>query len=294
MNKAVFSRKMEELEGAIKARAVEALHDDVGSGDITTEAVLGEDPAVKARVVAHEDMILAGVLEARAVFEDGGVKVSEAMKEGEGVRGGDVILKLWGRASEILRRERTALNFIQKMSGIATVSRRLSKKYPGRILYLRKCDPGLLFSEKRAVVLGGCLPHRIGLFDGYLIKENHLEILSKTGRDGIELAIKRVDEARGDKPIEVETETVEEAIKAANVLKGLKGDRIIMLDNFSLGDAKRAVEGIKKVSKDIIIEASGGMDEEKAGRYLGAGADYVSMSYIVSHSRFMDLSLEFE
>jgi nicotinate-nucleotide pyrophosphorylase (carboxylating) len=308
----IYSRDFSEYEKMIKERALQAFQDDLGGGDITTEALLpGQNPEAAAVITAEEDCVLAGILEARAILEDGGLDVS-GKEDGELVSKGENVLTIKGPLREMLARERVSLNYMSRMSGIATLSRRLSDLHgkkilsspngrrvsspQARILFLRKTDPGLLFSEKRAVALGGCLPHRLNLSDGILIKDNHIDALAQgTNRlEAIGLAISRAVESINFLPnaakskivrqpfIEIEVETVEEAQYAAEEMLGLAGPNIIMLDNMKPSEVKRAAQIIRSTNAGIIIEASGGISEENIKDYLEAGADYVSTSLFMS------------
>jgi len=280
----LYSRDFSPYEQQIKTRAIEAFKDDLGAGDITSDAVLEDVPA-RAVVIAEEKCLLAGVLEAKAILDNGGVTLI-GKGDGENVTKGEEIFVLEGSLKEILARERLVLNYITRMSGIATLSRKLSKKHGKKILFLRKTDPGLLFSEKRAVALGGCLPHRINLADGILIKDNHINQLAKSSDRilAIEEAIMRADEYRTGKkslPIEIEVESVEEAQTAAKKFKGIPGPNILLLDNMPHKQVKKAVSAVRLIG-DTIIEASGGITEKNIKDYLKAGADYVSTSLFVS------------
>lgn len=307
----LYSRDFSEYEEMIKERALQAFQDDLGEGDITTDAVLqGRDQEAKAIITAEEDCVLAGILEARAILEDGGFSVS-GKKDGEPASKGDIVLTIKGPLREMLARERVSLNYLSRMSGIATLSRRLSERHGKRVLFLRKTGPGMLFSEKRAVGLGGCLPHRLNLSDGILIKDNHIDALAGgTNRlEAISLAISRASDyktcikdagtlhlgegknflltdSKNKKvrkiPIEVEVETVEEAQYAAEEMLGLAGPNIIMLDNMKLPEVKRAAQIIRSTNAGIVIEASGGINEENIKDYMDAGADYVSTSMFMS------------
>ena len=281
----VFSRDFEGCKAKIIQRALEAFKDDLGDGDMTTAAVFKENPVVRAVVIAEGGSILAGVLEARAILENGGITVT-GRSDGEAVKEGQKVLKLEGQLSEILARERVSLNYLARMSGIATLSKGLCDEYGPRVMFLRKTDPGLLLSEKRAVALGGCLPHRLNLSDGILIKDNHIDQLAKKlGRKkAIRLALSRADDYRGDADllIEVEVETPQEAEVAARELKEMRGPKAILFDNMSAADVKKAARAVKQTDKKIIIEASGGIDESNIADYLRAGADYVSTSMFLS------------
>ncbi len=280
-----FKRDVARYEPAIRKRALEAFRDDLGSGDATTEAVITQDRAARAVIEAEGNCTLAGILEAKTIFEDGGLKVT-GKKDGDEARKGETILTIEGSVKELLARERTALNYLARMSGMATLSRQISKKHGHRVLFLRKVDPGLLFSEKRAVAAGGCLTHRMNLADGILIKDNHLKALwalSGDKTEAVEEAVKRASKnRRGNVPIEIEVETLEQARAAAKALDVVIGTRVIMLDNMPPSQVRKAGRIIRGVDDSIIIEASGGITRPRIGDYLKAGADYVSTSIFLA------------
>ena len=284
----VYDRNLERYSQRITQRALEAFADDMNGGDITTEAVFRgrDDHDARAAIVAEGDCRLAGILEARAILEDGDLKVS-GKDDGDDAKQGETVLTIEGPLKEILARERVVLNYMIQMSGIATVSRRLCEKHGKRILFLRKTNPGLLFSEKRAVRLGGCLPHRTNLSDGILVKDNHLEELAKDGgrESAIKKAIARAGEYRKGKrflPIEIEADSIDDARIAAEELSKLKGPNMIMLDNMTPAQVREGAQIVRGISKEIVVEASGGIIEDTIGDYLKAGADYVSTSLFVS------------
>lgn len=285
MDLSLYERDFSEYEGSIRERAIQAFKDDLGDGDITTIAVFKEDRESRAVMIAEEPCVLAGILEARAILEDGKLEVS-GKSDGDEVEVGETVLTVKGSLKQILARERTSLNYLSRMSGIATLSKKLYEQHGKRILFLRKTDPGLLFSEKRAVALGGCLPHRINLSDGILIKDNHIDELVKGGRrlDAIRTAILRADGFRTGKnlPIEIEADTVEEARFAAEELEDMQGPNIIMLDNMRPQEMKRAVALVRAANSEVIIEASGSITEENIKDYLETGADCVSTSLFLS------------
>jgi len=285
MTESVYGRDFREYEPRIKERALEAFDDDLYSGDITTEALFDSHPKAIAAILAEEDCILAGVMEARAILEAGNLKVT-GQGDGQFIKKGNTALFVEGSLREILMRERVALNYITRMSGIATLSRHLADKFNKKVLFLRKTDPGLLFSEKRAVALGGCLPHRINLADGILIKDNHLNELGKKEDklNAIRTAIRRAETSRAKKflPIEIEVEDLEQAKAAAEELSSLEGPNIILLDNMTPTGVEQTSKAIKKLAPGIIIEASGGITEGTIQSYLDAGAEYVSTSLFVS------------
>jgi len=283
MDSSFYERDFSDYEGSIREHAIQAFKDDLGDGDITTAAVFKEDHESRAVVIAEEPCVLAGVIEARAILEDGKLEVS-GKADGDEVKAGETMLTIKGSLKQILARERVALNYLSRMSGIATLSKRLYEQHGKRVLFLRKTDPGLLFSEKRAVALGGCLPHRINLSDGILIKDNHIDGLGGRRLDAIRTAILRADGFRTGKnlPIEIEVDTMEEARFAAEELEDMQGPNIILLDNMRPQEVKRAVGLIRAANSEVIIEASGGITEENIKDYLEAGADCVSTSLFLS------------
>lgn len=288
MTDSVYEREFKPYEKRIKQRALEAFEDDVLSGDITTDAVFKGHPKAKAVIIAEDDCIVSGIFEAEAILKDGKLKVS-GNKDGDPVKKGDVVLFIEGSLREILMRERTALNYLSRMSGISTLSREIFDEFGRKVLFLRKTDPGLLFSEKKAVALGGCLPHRINLSDGILIKDNHLdELASEEDKiSAIRTAVSRAAKYRSKKfmPIEIEVDDLEQAIAAAEELSKLEGPNVIMLDNMNVKQVKDATKKLKAISPGLIIEASGGITRENIKDYLGAGADYVSTSMFISAKR---------
>lgn len=289
MDVSFYERDFSKYENKIKERAVQAFKEDLGTGDITSAAVLREDRESRAAIVAEESCLLAGVLEARAIFEDGGLSVS-GKSDGAAVKPSETVLEVKGPVKQILARERVALNYLSRMSGIATLSKRLFEQYGKRVAFLRKTDPGLLLSEKRAVAVGGCLPHRMNLSDGILIKDNHLNELAKGGTrlDAIKTAILRADGFRGGQtgtgflPIGIEVETVEEARFAAEEFTDMRGPNTILLDNMRPQEVKRAAVLVRAANSELVIEASGGITEKSIQDYLDAGADCVSTSLFLS------------
>ncbi len=276
-----FDRDLSKYEAEVKERALVALQEDLGGGDITTALLFPGTLKGTAAVIAESDCVLAGVLEARAIFEDAGLCVS-ASKDGEEIKKESRVMKISGDIRSVLSRERTALNYLSRMSGIATMSRMLYNQHGPRVLFPRKVDPGLLLSEKRAVALGGCLPHRLNLSDGVLIKDNHLAALRSSTKDPIREAIRRASQGALRGTIEIEVETVEEGIRAAEEFSKLQIRGIILADNMEVGAIGRLSRAVKGIDPSILIEASGGIGEGDIKRYLKAGADYVSTSIFLT------------
>jgi nicotinate-nucleotide pyrophosphorylase (carboxylating) len=291
MNTTLYMRNVERFKETLTDKALSDFWQDLGSGDVTSKAVLGAPIESQAEIIAKQGGVLAGMLEAEAILHDGGITLHSAMKDGDVLHKGDVIVRIRGPLDEILARERTALNYIQRMSGIATLSRRVAEKWPGRVAYLRKCDPGLLLSEKRAVALGGCLTHRINLSDGIIIKDNHIAAVAAEGiHDPITECIRRAAKS-GELVIEIEVESLEDGMIAADALRAVPGEHVIMIDNMAPAELNKVVTALKEKDPKLLIEASGGIKEENVGTYLDAGADVVSSSFLVADAGYLDVSL---
>jgi len=261
-----------------------ALLEDIHTGDITTQAVVpGKRPA-SARLIAKEDLVLAGLFVAERVFRrlDSDVVFNSSLAEGVRAAAGDLLATMEGDAANLLMGERVALNLLQRLSGVATLTSRYVDAVKGtraRIVDTRKTTPGLRELEKYAVRVGGGINHRTGLYDGVLIKENHI-----TAAGGIATAISR---ARAYIPhtlkIEIETETlgqVDEALAA--------GADIIMLDNMSLADMSSAVATI---AGRALVEASGGVNLETVAAIAATGVDIISVGALTHSARAMDISM---
>lgn len=272
----------------MRARIQEFLKEDIGSGDLTSNLVIPEDLMARGRIVAKEDCILAGAEEASVVFKELGAKATKVGKDGEAAKKGEVVLEVVGPARSILAGERLALNFVMRMSGIATLTRRLTDRAQRvnpkvRVAATRKTTPGFREFEKKAVLLGGGDPHRSGLFDAVLIKDNHIRLVA-----GIEEALRRAKRGSFTKKIEIEAETAEDARTAAKA-----GADIIMLDNFSPKELKGLSDELRDINPDILIEASGGIKPENIEEYA-AGADIVSLGALTHSVRSIDFSMDVE
>jgi nicotinate-nucleotide pyrophosphorylase (carboxylating) len=260
------------------------LREDLGKGDITSKALLGKDKA-EAVIVAKEDCVLAGLEEAQGIFRLLGLKTSTVFVDGQRVKEGDRVLRIEGLAKSILAGERVALNFIMRMSGIATKTmdlvQRCKEINPDVVVAAtRKTTPGFRYYEKKAVTLGGGHPHRYGLDSEFLIKDNHLALVGSITK-AIELA-----KAKGKgKKIEVEVTNESEAMEAANS----EAD-IIMLDNMTPEVGAPIAEKIRQVS-DASIEASGGITPDNIEGYAKY-ADTISLGWLTHSYKSMDFSLE--
>jgi len=273
----------------VEDKLKQILADDVGHGDITVAAVIPPNLVTKAEVIAKENGVVAGVEEALILAEHLGLKAKAKVIDGEIIQNKQVILQLAGNAQTILSVERTMLNLLSRMSGIATKTKRLTEKVQKanneiRIAATRKSAPGLLYFDKKAVAVGGGDPHRLHLDDLILIKENHLAIVGS-----VKEAIKKAKtNASFSKKIEVEVTNLEDALKAAEA-----GADIVMLDNFSAREAGAASEALRKAGfSKLIVEVSGGITEENLVEYAEAKIDIISLGELTHSVRALNLSLE--
>jgi len=266
-----------------------ALAEDVGDGDHTSLATIPEGKQGVAQLIIKEQGVLAGVEEALAVLEavDEDLTVEVFITDGAAVDVGDVVMQVSGRIHRILVAERLLLNIMQRMSGIATTTRRIVQVLAGtgtRVLDTRKTTPLLRFLEKKAVRIGGGTNHRFGLYDMILIKDNHVDYAG-----GIRSAIAQANayrEALG-KPIDIEIEVrnleeVREALDAGKVER-------IMLDNFS---PEQLREAVTLINGRLVTEASGGITEDNIRAYAGAGVDYISIGALTHSVKSLDMSLK--
>lgn len=272
----------------MRSKIHEYLREDIGSGDITSELLVPPDQKARGRIITKERCVLAGAAEASEVFKELGARAVMRRKDGASVKNGDFILSVSGPARSLLAGERLALNFLMRMSGIATVTsdmvERCRKVNPTiRVAATRKTVPGFREFEKKAVVLGGGDPHRFGLDDAILIKDNHIRIAG-----GVLEALKRAKRSSFTKKIEIEVECEKDALAAADA-----GADIVMLDNFSPDEARGIYAKIKKRCPDIIVEVSGGITPENIVRYADA-ADIISIGWITHSVRSVDFSMSIE
>ncbi|NLA25336.1 MAG: carboxylating nicotinate-nucleotide diphosphorylase, partial [Bacteroidales bacterium] len=261
----------------------------VGSGDHTSMACIPEDAYGKAHLLVKQAGILAGVEIAVEVFKffDPEIELDVFIEDGSKVHPGDIVLHARGKSRSLLTAERTVLNFMQRMSGIATETNRFAeavKRYKAKILDTRKTTPGLRLVEKEAIRLGGGVNHRIGLYDMIIIKDNHIDFAG-----GIPNAISRVrqylQENNLDLKIEVEVRNLEEL----DVVLETGGISRIMLDNFSVGNTRIAVE---KIAGRYEIESSGGITLYNVADYAACGVDFISIGALTHHISSLDLSLK--
>ena len=282
-----------------------ALAEDVIQGDVTTETLIPHDLRGMACLMVKASGILAGTKVAKEVFlrVDPELEVEVLIADGSKVQPGDMIARISGRISSIVRAERTALNFLQRLSGIASETHRYVeavKGLPVRIMDTRKTTPGLRLLEKYAVKVGGGKNHRMNLGDGILIKDNHLAALRSQGLNIKEIVAKARQETplslRGvpnrsnlkasQTRIEVEVKTMQEAAQVADA-----GADIIMLDNMSLEDMRAAMD---MIHGRALIEASGGITLDKVRAIAETGVDFISVGALTHSAKALDISLQLE
>lgn len=265
------------------------LREDLGRrGDVTTRRLFGNKAIVaQARLFSREDVVAAGVHEAAAVFERLGAKVTRRAAEGTSVHAGASLLVVRGRLQAILTGERLALNILSRMCGIATTTRRLAALVRAvnprcRVAATRKTTPGFRLYEKRAVEVGGGDPHRFGLFDQVLIKDNHIAAL---GGD-VGLAVRRGRTGATRLPVEVEVSSVQDAQTAAHA-----GADWILIDNVSPGLARRIAQAARAIRPKVKIEVSGGLNEKNVRQYAPY-ADRLSLGMLTHSARSADVTLD--
>ncbi len=277
MSNSIF---LEDLETNVQS----ALQEDIGSGDISVSLIPAEERA-EAQVICRESAVICGQPWVNEVFKqvDPDIDIVWESTEGQVCEINDLIFKAYGSAKSILSAERTALNFLQILSGTATTARRyaeLVEHTPVKILDTRKTIPGLRLAQKYAVTQGRCYNHRLGLYDAFLLKENHISAFG-----GIAEAIAYARRFDAKKSVEVEVETLEQLEIALEA----KADTV-MLDNFNLPDLIKAV-AINKGR--ALLEASGGYDDESIIAVAETGVDYISVGALTKHCRAIDFSMRF-
>ncbi len=268
-----------------------ALAEDLGWGDVTTEALVSSDQQGKASIIAKANGILAGTEVAKQVFlkVDPELRVGILIKDGANIKPGDIIAEIEGKVVSILKAERVALNFLQHLSGIASETARYVeavKGLPAQVTDTRKTIPGLRVLEKHAVRAGGGKNHRMHLGDAILIKDNHLAVLRSQGLNIKEIVARARQKASPELKVEIEVKTPQEAAEAAEA-----GADIIMLDNMDIDDMRRAVQLIKGRA---LIEASGGITLDKVRAVAETGVDFISIGALTHSAKALDISLELD
>jgi len=261
-----------------------ALSEDIGEGDLTTDFFVSKNQQATARIVAHERATLAGAETAAEVFRrvDSVVEITVIKNDGSEIDAGDSVIELRGQARSILRAERVALNFLQRLSGIATLTRKFVDA-AGTDLDTRKTTPGLRALEKAAVVAGGGANHRFGLFDMVLLKDNHLIV--NAGFAAVAKAVQKFRETRPNVRIEVEADALEQVRSFLQV----DGIDVILLDNMKPAQIREAIA----LGKDKVkFEASGGVTLKNIQQIAATGVDYISIGALTHSPRAIDFSLE--
>ncbi len=268
-----------------------ALAEDLGNGDVTTEALISSDQQGAGFIAAKQEGILAGIDVAKQVFHrvDPELKVEVLLEDGARVQSGTKVARVSGGIAGILKAERVALNFLQRLSGIASDTNRYVDKVEGlpvRIMDTRKTTPGLRFLEKHAVKVGGGKNHRMNLGDAILIKNSHLAALRSQGLNIKEIVARARQNAPRRLPVEIEVRTVSEALEAVEA-----GVDIIMLDNMNLEDMRKAVDSIHGRA---LIEASGGITLDNVRAVAETGVNFISIGALTHSPRALDINLELE
>ncbi len=272
------------LEQSIQINIQQALQEDIGDADITA-LLTPEDEQATATIISREDMVLAGQPWVDALIKayDPSVQITWLKNDGDWVKANETIYKLAGSARSLLTVERPALNFVQTLSAVATKTAEYVKYLEGtatKLLDTRKTLPGLRIAQKYAVAVGGGQNHRLGLFDAFLIKENHI-----MAAGGIAQAISKAHQIAPGKPVEVEVETWDELNQALEA----KAD-IVMLDNFS---QQQMIDAVKHVAGRCKLEASGNITLENLSEVAQTGVDYISMGVLTKDVKAIDLSMRF-
>jgi len=289
MEMSMESRASELLNDASIIRLVQiALQEDVGTGDITTECLFsGEAPLAHGRIIAKASGVICGLPIAALVFRelDAEAILQPLVSEGAWVEAGTVVAEVVGPAPAILAAERTALNFLQRMSGVATLTRRFVEMVQGTgatITDTRKTIPGWRRLDKYATAIGGAVNHRMGLYDMVLIKDNHI-----TAAGGIRQAVERCRRELGDASVRIEVET--RSLSQVQEVLQCEGVHRVMFDNFPPDEVRRAVE---LVAGRLETEASGTIRLETVRAYAETGVQFISVGYLTHSAPALDLSLE--
>jgi nicotinate-nucleotide pyrophosphorylase (carboxylating) len=283
--------KLSSAENQLNTLIDMALDEDIGGGDITSESLIPKNLQAKTTIVAKAEGVLAGVDLAKLVFIkiDSDLKFKAFLRDGTKLNPGDIIATITGNARSILKAERVSLNFLQRLSGIATQTKQyvdLIKDLPVDILDTRKTTPGMRLLEKYAVSMGGGRNHRFNLSDGILIKDNHLASLRAQGMTLQEIVSKAKQKAPEGLNVEVEVTNLKEVKEAVSA-----GADIIMFDNMTPAQMRRAV---KIVPANIYTEASGGITLKNVRTVAETGVNYISIGALTHSSKALDISLEFQ
>jgi nicotinate-nucleotide pyrophosphorylase (carboxylating) len=277
-------------EGALFSQIGAFLNEDIGRGDITTQSTVTRTQSAKGRFIAKESMVVAGLEAAEAVFStlDSQQQIEAFVSDGDEVEAGKVIARTAGFADVLLAGERLALNLMQRLSGIATLTRRFVEAVEGtraQIVDTRKTTPGLRMLEKYAVATGGARNHRFGLDDGVLIKDNHVALAG-----GVATAVERARKAVGHlHKVEVEVSRERDLRDALEA-----GADILLLDNQTPEETRRLVEVARSIKADVLLESSGGITLENVREYAEAGVDLISVGALTHSARAVDISFKIQ
>ena len=268
------------------------LREDEGFGDITSNALIPEDKIFYAKLISKDDGILAGIEIIKEMFLEYGIKIISSKNDGDKIAKGDILLELEGNARKILLLERTALNLLMRLSGVATVTNRIVSKVHEvnpkiRVAGTRKTAPALQKFDKLAIAIGGGDPHRNGLDDMVLIKDNHIAVVGSV-KEALRLA---KENNSFSKKIEIEVESIDDAIIACE-----NGADIVMLDNMSPELALNTLNALeeKDLRKDVLIEISGGITEENILDYAPLDVDIISLGSLTHATPSLNFSLDMD
>ena len=268
------------------------LREDEGFGDITSNSLIPENKIFYAKLISKDDGILAGIEIIKEMFMEYGIKILSSKNDGDEISKGDVLLEVEGNARKILLLERTALNLLMRMSGVATVTNRIVTKVNAvnpkiRVAGTRKTAPALQKFDKLAIAIGGGDPHRSALDDMVLIKDNHIAVVGSV-KEALELAKTNVSFS---KKIEIEVESVEDAVIACE-----NGADIVMFDNMSPEESKITLDALEEndLRKDVLIEISGGITEENILDYAPLDVDIISLGSITHQASSLNFSLDMD
>jgi nicotinate-nucleotide pyrophosphorylase (carboxylating) len=277
-------------EGALFSQVGAFLNEDIGRGDITTQATVMRSQSAKGRFIAKESMVVAGLEAAEAVFStlDAQQQIEAFVSDGDEIEAGKVIARTTGFADVLLAGERLALNLMQRLSGVATLTRSFVNAVEGtgaQIVDTRKTTPGLRMLEKYAVATGGARNHRFGLDDGVLIKDNHIALAG-----GVATAVERARKAVGHlHKVEVEVSRERDLRDAVEA-----GADILLLDNQTPEETRRLVEVARSLKPGVLLESSGGITLENVRAYAEAGVDLISVGALTHSARAVDISFKIQ
>ncbi len=277
------------IQKAINNLIRRALEEDIGDGDHTSLSCIPESASGKARLIIKDSGIIAGLNVARAVFNivDPEIELTMFLKDGDSVKMGDIGFVVEGRQQSLLKAERLVLNILQRMSGIATETKRYVneiKEYETLVLDTRKTTPGVRVLEKEAVRIGGGVNHRMGLYDMIMLKDNHIDYAG-----GITNAINRTQDYLKESGRNLKVEIEARSIKDVKLIVEHGGVNRIMLDNFSPAET---LEAVKIIGKKFETESSGGITFTTLKDYAACGVDYISVGALTHHVKSLDISLK--